>query len=75
MTFTLLHFTSVMASVLYLELNLELPTKTIREIGQFFNSPNVIKVEGFVSWFCVLKYLGWGIFRLLLLLRRCETKS
>ena len=69
------HFTSMMASVLYLELNLELPTKIIREIGQFFNYPNVMKVEGFVSWFCVLKNLGWGIFRLFLLLIRCETKS
>ena len=62
-----LHFTSVMVSVLYLELNLELPTKIIREIGQFFNYPNVMKVEGFVSWFCVQKNLGWGIFRLFLL--------
>ena len=53
--------------LLYLELNLELPTKIIREIGQFFNYPNVMKVEGFVSWFCVQKNLGWGIFRLFLL--------
>jgi len=48
----------VMVSVPYLELNLELPTKIIREIGQFFNYPNVMKVEGFVSWFCVQKNLG-----------------
>lgn len=61
-----------MVSALYLELNLQLPTRNIREILEFVSCPSVMKSPGLCFMALCKKNLSWGVFRLFLILRRCE---